>query len=59
MRDFNFFQSYIKEPEKTDIKGLIVKGFATIISFVIIIYPIINFLKLEVFKRKFLHYLKS
>lgn len=47
MRDFNFFQSYIKEPEKTDIKGLIVKGFATIISFVIIIYPIINFFEIR------------
>lgn len=36
---FNFFQPYIKEPEKTNVKRLAVLSLATVIGFYLVFYP--------------------
>ncbi len=45
--DFNFFQPYIKEPERTNLKRLAVISAATVIGFAIIIYPIFTYMELR------------
>jgi len=54
MRDFNFFEPYIKEPEKIDMKDLIIVGLATVISFLIIVYPIFKYIELRSIQKEVL-----
>ena len=54
MRDFNFFEPYIKETKKTDMKDLIIVGLATVISFIIIVYPIFKYIELRSIQKEVL-----
>ncbi|ABR49601.1 Fimbrial assembly family protein [Alkaliphilus metalliredigens QYMF] len=52
MRDLNFFEPYIVEPEKTSSKRLILIALTTILIFVLIFYPILNFFEIKSIKNE-------
>ncbi|NLM03587.1 MAG: PilN domain-containing protein [Clostridiales bacterium] len=51
MYDLNFFQPYIKEPEKVNIKDILILSLITIIAFTIILYSILKYSELRAIKK--------
>ncbi|AOY77050.1 PilN domain-containing protein [Clostridium formicaceticum] len=52
MRDFNFFEPYIKEPEKTNSKRLVTLSVLTIVGFMMIFYPVKNFYEVKTLQKE-------
>ncbi|SNR86516.1 type IV pilus assembly protein PilN [Anaerovirgula multivorans] len=54
MRDFNFFEPYLKKTEKTSFYRLIILSLITVVSFIFVFYPVLKYFEVRTLKKEIL-----